>query len=92
MRAMYNPTRMQIIEQATQKLVLKIKSLCPECQTPGFGITETIQGLPCEICQNPTRSILAYIYTCQQCTFSKEDRFPKGKFAEDPGLCDWCNP
>jgi len=92
MRAMYNPTRMQIIEQVTQKLVLKIKSLCPECQTPGFGITETIQGLPCQICQYPTRSILSYIYSCQKCGFSKEEKYPNGKTTEDPGLCDCCNP
>jgi hypothetical protein len=83
---------MQIIEQATQKLANKVKSLCPECQSPGFGITETIQGLPCEICQYPTRSILSYIYTCQQCGFSKEEKYPNGKTTEDPGLCDCCNP
>ena len=32
MRAMYNPTRMKVIEKATHNLLEKIKSTCPSCQ------------------------------------------------------------
>jgi len=92
MRAMFNPTRMKVIEKATQKLVEKIKSCCPKCSTPGFGITDAKTGLPCELCNFPTRSTLSYIYVCQKCSFSKEEKYPKGKKKENPMYCDICNP
>ncbi len=92
MRAMYNPTRMEVIKKATIKLADKINSLCPGCNTPGFGITDAKQGLPCELCNFPTRSTLSYIYKCQNCSYIKEKKYPKGKFVENPVYCDICNP
>lgn len=92
MRAMYNPTRMKVIEKATHQLAEKIKCCCPSCKTPGFGITAVKPGLPCEICGNPTRSTLSYIYICEKCNFSKEEQHPNGKTKEDPTYCDVCNP
>jgi len=92
MRAMYNPTRMKVIETATKKLAKKINSLCPNCSTPGFGITEAISGLPCKQCRFPTRSTLSYIYSCKKCDFKKTEEFPKEKKVEDPLYCDFCNP
>lgn len=92
MRAFCNPTRMKIIENATIKLVEKIKSVCPNCQTPGFGITDIRDGLPCSLCGRKTRSILSYIRTCQKCAYTQEEMFPKGKKEEDPLYCDFCNP
>jgi hypothetical protein len=92
MRAMYNPTRMKVIEMAAIKLIKKIKSICPECQTPGFGITNATPGLPCELCNHPTRSTLNYIYKCQKCSFEQEEKFPNGKMKEEPTYCDMCNP
>ncbi len=92
MRAMFNPSRMKVIEKATEKLVQKIKSTCPQCQMPGFGITESKKGLECSLCGLPTQSIRSYIYVCQHCQFTKEDLFPNKKSAEDPMFCDHCNP
>ncbi len=92
MRALYNPTRMEVIKIAAEKLVKKIKSFCPNCQTPGFGITEAKRGLPCEQCGLPTRSTLSYIYVCKKCSFSKEDKFPNQRQFEEPTFCDFCNP
>jgi hypothetical protein len=92
MRAMYNPTRMEVIEKTTHKLVSKIHSTCPTCNTPGLGITGIKEGLPCNLCNMPTRSILSYIYECQQCDFSKEEKYPNQKETEDPMYCDFCNP
>jgi len=92
MRAMYNPTRMKIIERAAEKLIKKIKNHCPVCNMPGFGITDTKEGLPCEICKLPTRSTISYIYSCQKCSYQKEEKYPKGKQSEDPMYCDYCNP
>ena len=92
MRAMYNPTRMRVIEQATKKLVDKINSICPNCNTPGFGITDAKQGLKCIQCNFPTRSTMSFIYKCSKCFFIKEEMYPNGKVAEDPMYCDQCNP
>ncbi|MEN8884856.1 MAG: DUF6671 family protein [Winogradskyella sp.] len=92
MRAMYNPMRMQVITDATQKLVTKIKSCCPECHTPGFGVTDAKGGLPCDQCAMPTQSTLSLIYTCAKCKASKEELYPNNKHTEDPMYCDYCNP
>ena len=92
MRAMYNPSRMRTIAKATEKLVQKIKSLCPECGTPGFGVVETENGLPCSMCSVPTRSTLKHIYRCQKCTFQMDKKYPFDKQVEDPQYCDFCNP
>ena len=92
MRAMHNPTRMKIIEQAVIKLVKKAKSLCPNCSTPGFGVVDVVKGLPCEMCSLPTRSPLKHIYRCPKCNFQDEKEFPFEKQVEDPQYCDFCNP
>jgi hypothetical protein len=92
MRAMYNPTRMKVIESATIKLVNKINSCCPNCNTPGFGVTDAKRGLPCEWCRFPTRSTLSHIYTCQKCSYVQEVMYPNQKKTEDPTYCDNCNP
>jgi hypothetical protein len=92
MRAMYNPTRMTVIEKATEKLVEQIKSACPQCQMPGFGITDAKKGLECSLCGSPTNSTLSYIYVCQHCQFKKEELYPNKKTTEDPTYCDYCNP
>jgi hypothetical protein len=92
MRAMYNPTRLKVIEKATKTLADKINRLCPSCKAPGFGITEVTQGLPCQDCNFPTKSILSYSYSCQKCSFSQEEKYPQGKNTEDPMWCDLCNP
>jgi hypothetical protein len=92
MRAMYNPTRMKVIEKATWQLIEKIKSLCPACQTPGFDIIDAVSGLPCELCKNPTRSTLYYLYQCKKCNHSSKKMFPRGITYEEPTYCDTCNP
>ena len=92
MRALYNPTRMSVIETATKKLVDKIKSTCPKCSTPGFGITEVKRGLPCSWCSHPTDSLLSHIYECEKCNYSKEEMYPNNKMKEDPMYCNYCNP
>ena len=92
MRAMYNPIRMKVIEKATQKLIAKINSCCPQCNANGFGITDSKQGLPCSLCNFKTRSTLSYIYTCQKCAYTKEEMYPNKKTVEDPMYCDVCNP
>ncbi|MDZ4703903.1 MAG: DUF6671 family protein [Saprospiraceae bacterium] len=92
MRALYNPSRMKVIEAATKKLIDKINSLCPQCNMPGFGITDDKRGLECSLCGSPTNSTLSYIYVCQHCQYTKEEMYPHKKASEDPMYCDYCNP
>lgn len=91
MRAHRNPTRMSVIRQLAEKLVEKIKSKCPNCSTPGFGVTSTIFGLPCEWCGAPTNSIATYIKECTRCGF-KEHETRKDKTTESAEFCYQCNP
>lgn len=92
MRAMFNPTRMEVIQKVTQRMVDKMKSCCPVCDTPGFGISVIKEGLPCGLCGTPTKSILSYVYACQKCHHEREEKFPNQKQTEDPMYCDICNP
>ena len=92
MRAHFNPTRMKVIEKAAIQLISKIKSVCPKCETPGFGVVRSVSGLPCEWCKSPTKSIYAHIYQCKKCNFEAEKKLPNGIKTEDPMYCDYCNP
>jgi hypothetical protein len=92
MRAMYNPTRMKVIEAAGNKLITKIFSSCPQCNAPGYDVVDYVSGLPCSICDTPTRSTLAHLYKCGNCSFKEKKMFPYGKETEDPMYCDVCNP
>jgi hypothetical protein len=92
MRAMYNPTRMQVIGQAAEKLLSRALSCCPKCQVPGFGVTSAKPGLPCGACGFPSRSVLSEIHTCRRCAFTQERLYPNHKAVEDPAYCQLCNP
>jgi len=92
MRAMYNPTRMKNIENATLDLVKKFQQFCPECSWPGFEIAERKIGLPCELCYFPTQLVRSVIYKCKNCGSTEEELFPDGRETADPSLCQYCNP
>jgi hypothetical protein len=92
MRAMFNPTRMQIIKEVSLKLINKLHSVCPECLFPGFGVVGAEAGLLCSFCSMPTRSTLAHIYQCQHCQHESKVLYPNGKKFEEPMYCDFCNP
>ncbi|MFM9055274.1 MAG: DUF6671 family protein [Bacteroidota bacterium] len=92
MRACYNPTRMQVIGKAAQKLCDHINSLCPGCGAPGFVVNSVVSGLPCKDCNTPTRSPRATVSTCQRCDYRMQHPHPDGKMQEDPMYCDRCNP
>jgi hypothetical protein len=92
MRAMFNPSRMNVIKKATEKLCEKIKSKCPNCLTPGFSVQRVLSGLPCSSCFSPTKSTKAFIYQCSKCLFEVVKEFPNEKRKEDPMYCDFCNP
>ena len=92
MRAMCNPTRMEVIRAVAEKLAGRIGIPCPVCETPGFGTVTVRRGLPCSACGYPTRSVLAHQLSCGKCGYSEEREYPDGKRQEDPRYCDCCNP
>ncbi len=90
MRAHMNPTRMKIIEELAYEMAQRLTTPCPSCQIPGWGIVNTIPGLPCKECQIPTHLVKLKIYGCCQCNHQEilENR-PK---LADPAFCPCCNP
>jgi len=90
LRAHANPTRMKNIANATTDVIHKLKSLCPNCHTPGFQITKVKSGLPCAICDMETRETFEKIFTCNTCDYEKSEFVKKEK--ADPAKCDFCNP
>jgi hypothetical protein len=91
MRAYLNPTRMRIIERATEHLMKKITTVCPECQWPGFGCVEHVPGLPCKHCGAATNELLVKVYQCSNCSYTDERYYTKDTHA-DPMYCNICNP
>lgn len=92
MRAMMNPTRMEVIEELTQKLVMRIQSTCPECSIPGFGIQKVDGYLPCAYCKTDSRTYAFEIWGCCKCDYHEKRPRKDGKTAIDPQFCDKCNP
>lgn len=92
MRALYNPRRMKVIQQATEDLLRKITQVCPQCSWPGFDVVERKPGLLCSWCHQPTQLTHAALYRCSYCDFSQEKLFPDGRHSADPGECAYCNP
>jgi hypothetical protein len=91
MRAHRNPTRMAAIERATNDLVRRFQSRCPDCDYPGFDVTERVPGLPCAWCGEPTRVVMTEILTCRWCGHTIQ-RPVSDQTTADPGQCDGCNP
>lgn len=92
MRAMYNPSRMNVIERAVFGLVKKMNQRCPTCEYPGFDVIKQLPGLPCAMCNTPTPLTLTDIYQCQSCQFERKVRFPTRHQFADPTYCRYCNP
>jgi hypothetical protein len=92
MRAHCNPTRMAAIRRLAFRLVRRLASRCPVCQTPGWGVVGPRPGLPCAECGLPTALTRALVWGCAGCEHQEERPRPDGLQRADPGHCDWCNP
>lgn len=91
LRAFANPTRMENIRQAAIDLANKMNSLCPSCQTPGYGIKGVKGGLPCNSCGMPTDQEIAKIWGCIKCEYRNLEGMKVFRLA-DPSQCNRCNP
>lgn len=92
MRAHCNPTRMQAIRRLVFQLVRRLHARCPSCQAPGFGVLDTIAGLPCSSCGLSSRWVIHQCWGCDVCGFEELRARPDGLSSLDPMYCDYCNP
>ncbi|MFZ9973091.1 MAG: DUF6671 family protein [Vulcanococcus sp.] len=92
MRAHCNPTRMRSIRRLGVALVRRLRTPCPDCGSPGWGLLDTQPGLPCADCGTATQLSLAEIWGCQQCGARRAQPRRDGRLTADPGQCPWCNP
>jgi len=92
MRAHKNPLRMESIKKATEDLVKNLKSICPQCNFPGFVVTNIEKGLICKACRRATDLPAFEIYSCLKCKHEMKVKITKyGEFASAE-YCEFCNP
>lgn len=92
MRAMMNPMRLSVIEALAQKLVNRLKTLCPACRIPGFGIKAYQGKLACKSCGAPTEMHESIQLSCVKCDYIISNKREDGLNFADPGFCQYCNP
>lgn len=91
LRAFSNPTRQALIRQATDDLIKKLRSACPQCAKPGFSLKKKISGLPCRVCARPTQLPIGEVLQCVSCSF-QEQRLIRTIELADSARCNHCNP
>lgn len=90
LRAHASPSRAQNIKEAFKELAIRISSLCPECESPGWGVTSAVRGLPCTDCGEESDAVRAHLYGCISCIYVAEGEPIATSI--DPSRCSWCNP
>lgn len=91
LRAHMHPERMASIGAATRDLLQRLRTPCPACGAPGFGVSRSVPGLECRDCGAPTREPRAHEWACPSCDH-RELRALKAQHLADPARCDHCNP
>lgn len=90
-RANHCPSRRPTIADAGRRLAFRLKSCCPECGAPGWGVVSVTTGVPCSLCGEvvdvPAREILG----CSACPARSPAPKPL-RTSVDPSRCPQCNP
>ncbi|APH74163.1 DUF6671 family protein [Aquibium oceanicum] len=92
MRAHFNPTRMAAIQKAVRRLAVRLLTLCPDCDNPGFGLVDIETGLPCEECGGPSTLPLWEVYGCVKCKHVSRRRASDRASRASAAHCLFCNP
>ena len=92
MRAHMNPMRQQVLRELGMSLGRRLATLCPQCQTPGWGLIRVVPGLPCEWCGEATELIAEEIQGCPRCTYQESGPRTDGLRTAPAAQCSWCNP
>lgn len=92
MRAMMNPTRMDVIRLLANKLAQKVSRICKKCSTPGFEEIVSSGNLKCELCHQETKTPKFKDTKCLKCDYYAREEISPGQEYGDPTYCDYCNP
>lgn len=92
MRAQYNPSRMTVIRELSEKFASRLATHCPACDVPGWGAIGVEKGLLCSGCGAKTALIKHEIYGCTRCVYWEVHQPTHGLEQADPGNCPYCNP
>lgn len=92
MRAHVNPTRQAAIRSVAVALARRLATPCPACGSGGWGVTQSLPGLPCGTCGTPTDLAAALLCTCPACDHQDRQPRPDGRTEADPRQCRLCNP
>ena len=92
LRAHHNPSRMAAIRRLAFLLVRRIQTPCPACNTPGWGVVDTVVGLPCEWCGRPSALLAAEVFGCVACNHRAQVPRADGLSRANAGHCSFCNP
>lgn len=91
LRAMCSPSRQINISSVAFKLVQRLSMTCPDCQTPGWGLTSYTRGVECSECGDfSTDAIKQEVLGCFKCEFSTLGAVINVTL--DPARCMSCNP
>ena len=92
LRAHMNPTRQRVIARLAERLAERLLQLCPHCSMPGWGIVDSVRGLPCEWCGEATSLMSELIYGCPLCSYQEHAPRPDGLRNAPAAQCSLCNP
>jgi len=89
-RAHRSPSRADTIRTLCAQMAKRLATICPHCNTPGFGQVDIEHGVPCSLCGAATQVIAADIHGCGKCL--QRARISRPQKWADPTWCDSCNP
>jgi hypothetical protein len=92
MRADRNPVRMENLVRLAHRLARRIRTPCPACHAPGYGLVRRPEGLPCRQCGTPSTMLRGEVWGCAACPHEETRQRPDGRTEADPGACTFCNP
>jgi ribosomal protein S27AE len=91
LRAMCSPSRQKNISATALKLVQRLSRTCPECQTPGWGLTSYTRGVECSECGDfSIDAIKQEVIGCVKCEYTAPGAVIN--LTLDPAQCMSCNP
>ena len=91
LRAHFSPSRRKNISKAAELLSARVASLCPECQTPGWGRISYERGVACAECGlKNSDAVRCEILGCLRCEFTAPGKTISTSL--DPAHCMECNP
>lgn len=92
MRAMMNPSRMNVINILANKLAKKVATKCIQCGTSGFPKIEQSGNLICELCFRETKIARFKDMKCLKCSYFEREEIKPGEQFTSATYCDYCNP